>query len=368
MTDAATIDVRRGSSVSDPVRAALEETMELDGWPAGLVAVKGQGAVDGDIRILTAGVAALGSPEPVRADSQIRIGSSTKTFTAAIVMQLVEQGRVALDDAVETHLPGVLRHPELRHGEVTLRHLLQHTSGLPDMSHDIFEHLSEWQHRYISPRASLNLALTHPLTNPPGQVFHYSNANYILAGLIIEAVSGRPFAEEVQRRLLTPVGLRDTYLPEQGEQVIRGVHPRSYLPIGEPPVDYTDFDPSWGYSAGAMVSTVADLTRFFSALAQGAVVPAAQLEQMRQTIPAAGESVPDGGLWEGAEYGLGLIPYPLSSGEVAWGHGGEVPGTTCRVAATVDGRAAAVVVTRNAFSEQSEARLRRLVETAICAG
>ncbi|WP_255579782.1 serine hydrolase [Cryobacterium sp. PAMC25264] len=340
----------------DPVRAALAHTMAVDAWPAGLVAVR---ASNEKVRTYASGVIELGEPDKVRADSQIRIGSNTKSFTAALVMQLVGEGAISLDADVETYLPGVVRHPQVSGHDITVRQLLQHTSGLPDMDGDISDHLLEWQHRYISPRASLDLALTHPVSNAPGASFEYSNANYILAGLIIEAVSGRPLAEEIDTRIIVPLGLKDTYFPDQGEQVIRGDHPHSYIPLGDSPVDFTDFDPSWGYAAGAMVSTTEDLTTFYSALATGDVVAAAQLEEMRKTIPA--ES-----LWEGAAYGLGLISFELSCGVTAWGHGGDVPGTVSRVAAAEDGRAAAIAVTQNPTSVEADARLRGLIDTAIC--
>jgi len=340
----------------DPVRAALAHTMAVDAWPAALVAVRDS---DDKVRTYASGVVELGSAKKVKADSQIRIGSNTKTFTAAIVLQLVGEGAVSLDAPVETYLPGVLRHPEVTGQEVTVRQLLQHTSGLPDMDGDIGEHLVEWQHRYISPRASLDLALTHPVSSAPGTAFEYSNTNYILAGLIVEAVAGRPLAEEIERRIISPLGLDDTYFPEQGEQVIRGTHPHSYIPTGDTPVDFTDFDPSWGFAAGAMVSTTDDLTAFFSALAEGDVVPDAQLEEMRTTVPADS-------LWEGADYGLGLISFELSCGVTAWGHGGDVPGTVSRVAATDDGRSAVIAVTQNPTSAEADARLRGVVDTAIC--
>lgn len=248
--------------------------------------------------------------------------------------------------------------------DITVRQILQHTSGLPDMSDEIGAHLIEWQHRYISPRASLDLAFKNGVTSSPGAGFHYSNSNYIVVGFLIEAVSGRPLAEEIEKRIIAPLELADTYFPDQGEQVIRGEHPHSYIPVSDPPVDYTDFDPSWGYAAGA---TTADLTTFLSALAMGELAPAGQLEAMQDTVPAAGEDVPaEGALWEGAAYGLGLISFDLSCGGVAWGHGGDVPGTVSRVAATDDGRAAAAVVTQDATWADGEARLRGLIDTAIC--
>lgn len=346
-----------GSRGAPPeVRAALRETMDLDGWPAGLVAVRNAG---GDVRAIAAGVTELGSPAKARARDQVRVGSNTKTFTAAIVLQLVGEGSVGLDESIETYLPNVVRHPEVSGADITVRQVLQHTSGLPDMSGDVGANLIPWQHRYISPRASLDLALTHPVTNAPGEALSYSNANYIVAGLLIEAVTGRPYAEALEKRIIEPLGLEDTYFPDQGEEVIRGKHPHSYIPVSDPPVDYTDFDPSWGFAAGSLVSTTTDLTTFFAALAEGDVLAPELLTEMQKTLPADS-------IWEGADYGLGLISFELSCGGIAWGHGGDVPGTISRVAATADGRSASVVVTQNATDPAAELRLRELIDTAIC--
>lgn len=131
-------------------------------------------------------------------------------------------------------------------------------------------------------------------------------------------------------------------------------------PLADPPIDYTVFDPSWAHAAGAMISTTEDMTMFFSALAEGELLPASLLAEMQQTIPADS-------IWPGAAYGLGLIAFELSCGVTAWGHGGDAPGTVSRVAATEDGRAAAIVVTKNGREAAAEKRLRDLVDTAICA-
>jgi D-alanyl-D-alanine carboxypeptidase len=165
---------------------------------------------DGRDRRSTAGVADLRTQAPAPG-GQVRIGSNTKTFTAVVVLQLVGEGRVRLDEPVETYLPRLVRGDGIDGRQITVRQLLQHTSGLPDytaayLADDIFG----VQHRYVAPRDLLDLAMGGKAEFAPGQGWSYSNTNYLLAGLLIERVTGRPVVEEITRRVIGPLKLRDT--------------------------------------------------------------------------------------------------------------------------------------------------------------
>ncbi|CQR65850.1 D-alanyl-D-alanine carboxypeptidase [Streptomyces leeuwenhoekii] len=326
-----------GSGTEEEVERAVERLVRTDGFPAALAAVTDG---DGRVRDYTAGAADLATGAPVPVNGRVRAASNTKTFTAVVVLQLVGEGRVRLDGPVETYLPGLLRGDGIDGRRVTVRHLLQHTSGLPDYTESLSEDPFPRRDRYTPPRELLDLALAHPARFPPGARWEYSNTNYVLAGLLAQAVTGRPLAELVTRRIIEPARLRHTYFPTAGDRHIRGPHPKGYHATrpGRELKDITVMDPSWGWAAGQLITTPRDLSRFYTALLKGDLLEPAQLRQMRTTVGAED-------LWPGARYGLGLVSTPLSCGGLAWGHGGDIPGFHTRGGATDDGRSATLALT-----------------------
>ncbi|AOP47350.1 serine hydrolase domain-containing protein [Streptomyces lydicus] len=337
----------------DSVRKGLHTLVRTDGVPAALASVRGR---DGRTRTYTAGVGDLATGAKVPRDGQVRIGSNTKTFTAVVVLQLVGAGRIGLDDPVDRYLPGLVRGDGIDGRHLTVRQLLQQTSGLPNYSNYLSDDI-----RYYDPRELLDLALRHKADFAPGTRWAYSNTNYLVAGLIVQKVTGRPLAEEIDRRVIRRIGLRHTYFPAPGEVTIRERHPKGYHreTAGVPPVDATEWDPSWAWAAGQMVSTNSDLNRFFTALLDGRLLPKAQLDQMRTTVRAGYP------FSAGARYGLGLVSTPLSCGGVYWGHGGSMTGYETRGGATEDGRAAGVAVTVQPGRTAKE-RMDGVVDTALC--
>ncbi|MEU9850757.1 serine hydrolase domain-containing protein [Streptomyces sp. NPDC047985] len=337
----------------DTVQQGLNALVGSEGVPGALASVKGR---DGRTRTYTAGVGDLATGTKVPGDGQVRIGSNTKTFTAVVVLQLVAEGKVGLDAPVDTYLPGLLRGDGIDGRRITVRQLLQHTSGLPNYTKYLGDDIRSYE-----PRELLDLALQHKADFAPGARWEYNNTNYLVAGLIVQKVTGRPLAEEMDRRVIKPIGLRHTYFPDPGEVTIRERHPKGYYQDspGTPLVDATQWDPSWAWAAGQLVSTNADLNRFFSALLSGRLLPKAQLDQMRTTIPA-GYPFP-----AGARYGLGLVSTPLSCGGVYWGHGGSITGYETRGGVTEDGRAVAVAVTTQPDQAVKE-RMDSIVDTALC--
>ncbi len=245
-----------------------------------------------------------------------------------------------------------------------MRQLLQHTSGLPEYAGYLGDLVGN-RHRYHEPRELLDLALQHKAEFPPGTRWQYSSTDYVVAGLLIEKVTGRPVGEEITRRVIDRVGLRHTYFPPVGDQSIRETHPHGYVSTkpGAPLLDVTELDPSSAWAAGALISTPSDLNRFFRALLDGELLKPAQLAQMRTTvaIPA------DAGYPPGTRFGLGLASYRLSCGGLMWGHDGDYLGYATYPFATDDGRAAAVTVSANPGpAEHGREHAERLAETAIC--
>ncbi|MCX4969310.1 beta-lactamase family protein [Streptomyces sp. NBC_00654] len=337
----------------DAVQQDLNALVNTHGMPAALASVTDRA---GHHRTYTAGVGDLATGAAVPRDGQVRVGSNTKTFTAAVVLQLVAEGRIRLGDRVETYLPGLVRGDGIDGRRITVRQLLQHTSGLPNYTdYDI-------QPRYYDPRELVGIALQHKAEFAPGKSWKYSNTNYVLAGLIIQKVTGRPLAEELDRRIIKPLGLRHTYFPAPGDVTIREPHPKGYYPLSEgaPLTDFTETDPSWGWAAGQLISTNSDLNRFFSALLDGRLLPKAQLAQMRTNTRPAETT-----FGAGARYGLGLMSKPLSCGGVYWGHGGSFPGYETRGGVTREGRAVNIAVTTQPTAEADKA-LEKAVDTALC--
>ncbi|GAA3932869.1 serine hydrolase domain-containing protein [Actinoplanes auranticolor] len=350
----------------DEVQRSIETLVGPGRYPGVLAAVRDR---QGRAKHYTAGVGDLRSGAPVPVNGQVRIGSASKMFLAVVVLQLAGEGKLGLDESVETYLPGVVHGTGFEPDRITVRHLLQHTSGLPDYTEVMFTvvpgtELPDFfatRHRYHEPRALIDLALTAE-PGPVGAGWAYSNTGYVLAGLIAQKVTGRPLAELITTRVIDRIGLRDTYVPGVGEQRVRGPHPLGYQRVpGGDLRDFTVMDPSWGWGAGQVVSTPGDLNTFLRALLDGKILGPAQLRQMRTVVD----------LGEGAGYGLGLMRAPLTCGGVAWGHGGDIPGYSTLDWATDDGRAVTLTVTAmtGSLRDSSVSGARGgIVDAALCAG
>ncbi|MFE7118926.1 serine hydrolase domain-containing protein [Streptomyces sp. NPDC057654] len=346
---------------ADPVQRGLDHLVHEDGYPAALAAVTGR---DGRARNAVAGVADLRTGAKAPVDGQVRAASVTKSFTATAVLQLVGEGKVELDAPVDTYLPGLLRGDGIDGRRITVRQLLQHTSGLPDYT-QYMDDLVANRHRYHQPRALLDYALQHKAAFPPGTAWRYCNTDYLVAGLLIEQVTGRPAGEEITRRVIDRVGLQHTYFPAVGDQTIREPHPQGYVSLkpGEPLLDVTELDPSSAWASGDLISTPSDLNRFFSALLGGKLLKKDQLAQMRKTVPIPA----DADYPKGTRFGLGLSSQPLSCGGLMWGHDGDYLGYAVYPSATDDGRAATIAVTADPGpAKRGRADAYRLLEASIC--
>lgn len=344
------------TSPDDVVQTSLNKLVSTGDFPGVVAAVRGR---DGRVRDYTAGVGDLETKVKVPVNGMVRIGSHTKTFTATVVLQLAGEGKIDLDAPVEKYLPGVVRDNGNDGREITPRQLLQHTSGLPEYTG--FPTVTGARHTYFEPRDLIDKALGQKPQFAPGKTWQYNNTGYVLLGLIVQKVTGRPMGEEVTNRIIKPLGLRDTYWPGVGEQTIRGDHPNGYHAdkSGEL-VEYTRMDPSWGWTAGNLISTPRDITRFLNALMGGKLLKPAQLKEMKRTIEA--KALPPG--WE---YGLGVMKIKLSCGGHAWGHGGDIPGYETRNGITEDGRTATLTVTALPTSDAAAQRVDDTLDALLCA-
>ncbi|GGR86672.1 D-alanyl-D-alanine carboxypeptidase [Streptomyces aureoverticillatus] len=338
------------------LRALLHRLTTVDGAPGALAEVRDRHRS----KVLTSGVADVDSHAPVHRDSRFRIGSMTKTFTATMMLQLVGERRVDLDAPVERYLPGVVRGHGNDGRKITVRQILQHTSGLPDfLAYLKPQDVVQDPMAHHAPHDLVKLALAHPPTFKPGTDWKYSNTGYVLAGMIIEKVTGRSYDEELQRRIVRPLHLRGTSFPGD-DPTIPGPHPRGYAQPGPdaPLLDITAINPTVGGTAGGIISSGTDINRFLSALLGGKLLPPAQLKAMMKTRPT--------GSSDGRAYGLGLESKPLPGGGLYWGHTGDFLGYETAAAATIDGRQATVMVNLGPGGSDAQSDdIQAAIETAL---
>lgn len=281
-----------------------------------------------------------GGDEPITVDDHVRIGSNTKTMTGTALLKLVEDGALDLDDEVTSLLPAFSaeEHPVLE--GVTVRMLLDMSSGLANYS-ELFsfnQTLDDEPDRAWQPEELAALGLAEPAAFPPGEGFLYSNTNTVLVGLIVEELTGEPLREVLEARIFSPLGLSRTSLPDVTDASLPSPHPRGYMfgtnvatldaPTLTPaeqeaaragellPNDVTFMNPSWGWAAGAGISTLDDLADYVEALVGGGLLgEALQAERIESLAPI------DPGDAGSVRYGLALAQFgPMI------GHDGSLPG------------------------------------------
>jgi D-alanyl-D-alanine carboxypeptidase len=317
---------------ADPTRRLLQQLITAE-HEAGMLGVFAQVRDGHRTWRVAAGVADVDSGAPADAGMRHRVGSITKTFVATTILQLVGERRLTLDDPIGRRLPaGVV--PRDLGRTVTVRMLLNHTSGIGDYTQTLLstpDGVFETGRTTYTARELARIGLARPVTGAPGAAWSYSNTNYVLLGMVIEKATGHSYQREITRRVLRPLNLRDTYF-EGAEPVIRGPHMGSYAPMGDGTYyDFSAYNMTWAGAAGELVSTAADLNRFYRALLTGKLMRPAQLAAMKTTVPMDPEYPATGG------YGLGIYWVQLPCG-VFWGHDGATIGHATISVHTADGR------------------------------
>jgi D-alanyl-D-alanine carboxypeptidase len=295
------------------------------------------------VAVTVAGVADRRTGRPLAGRDQFEIGSNTKTFTAVLALQLADRGRLTLDAPIERYLPGVV--PD--GGNITVRMLLNHTSGLFNYTADpdFVAGVRQDPQHVLTEQDLLDVAFGHEPDFAPGTSWSYSNTNYIVIGALLREVTGRSLAELVRQRIAEPLGLEHTYVADpRATHTGRGYAHGYSVTFAGPEPTYTDISawPLGGFAgaAGAIISTPADLSRFFSSLLRGELLSAEQLAQMKTTVALPAD-------WPSGGYGLGLMRIDSPCGTV-WGHGGDTLGHHSTAVTTGDGRRSAVTdVTAN---------------------
>ncbi|HDR8294901.1 TPA: beta-lactamase family protein, partial [Bacillus cereus] len=276
----------------------------------------------------TAGLADVRTKKPMKADFRFRIGSVTKTFIATVLLQLSGENRLNLDDSIEKWLPGVIQGNGYDGNQITIRQILNHTSGIADYINSKEFDITDIKKSYTA-EEFVKMGISLPPDFAPGKGWSYSNTGYVILGILIEKVTGNSYAEEVENRIIEPLDLSNTFLPGNSSVIPGTKHARGYLQRdgASELKDVTYINP--GSSDGDMISTADDLNKFFSYLLGGKLLKEQQLKQMLTTVPTERE---------GTGYGLGILEIKLPNGISVWGHRGGVPGFSTFVGGTLGGK------------------------------
>jgi D-alanyl-D-alanine carboxypeptidase len=277
----------------------------------------------------TSGVSDIHTKAPVQPDGYFRIGSTTKVYTAVMVLQLAQEHRIDLDQSVQHYLPDLL---PADYPPIPVYTLLDHTSGLPSVDiPGLYDPQWILDHRFEhwSPRQVVDTALQHPIDFQPGTAQKYTNTAYVTAGMIVEKVTGRSYARNLRDRITDPLHLRHTYYPNDDPRLPNPAA-RGYLNVDGKLVDVTEMNQSIPGAAGAIISTAEDLDTFITGLFRGRLLDRAMMTRLF--------TVPDVPMFDGsgpAYYSQGLMRIVVN-GVTVWGKTGSRHGYSSGIFATRD--------------------------------
>jgi D-alanyl-D-alanine carboxypeptidase len=343
------------------LRRQLEDLVHTPGGPPGVIAVLQR---EGERHVVRAGVADLATGRKPQVDDHMRIASVAKAFSGAVSLALVDRHVLRLDDTIGRRLP---RLPKAWYG-VTLRQLLNHTSGLPDYSADprFRQIVTADPHHRFDPHHLLDFVADKPLLFRPGSRYHYSNSDNIAVALMAESATATPYEQLLRELVYRPLGLRHTSLPLGYRMPRPYLHGYAVAPPA-PPEDVSElFSASASWASGGIVSTPADLTRFIRGYVGGALFGPDVVRQQRRWIPGASEPAGPGR----NSAGLALFRYDTRCG-VVLGHTGNTAGYTQLAAATPDGRRSLTFSVTSQITQSTDPRLlqrlRAVQENFVCA-
>jgi D-alanyl-D-alanine carboxypeptidase len=343
---------------------ALKALVARHGGPSGAIAIVQRG---NHREVHAFGVRNIETGQPMRPGDRTRIASTAKAFSGAVALSLVSKGRLSLGDTIGERLPGL---PKAWH-KVTLRQLLDHTSGIPDFS------LEEGYREAVfasfkkapPPEKLLTYVYGEDLLFEPGSRYHYSNSDNIAVGLMVESATGKSYEEQLRQQVYAPLGLKKTNLPKGANLRAPYTHGYDNDPSENPPEDYSEvMAAGWLWASGGIVSTPADMNDFIRGYVGGDLFDRGTRAQQRRVVEG-GSSEPPGPGDNSA--GLAVFRYETKCGTV-WGHTGNTPGYTQFMAASPDGKRS-VVVSVNAQLTPVEGEpgafeaLRRAEGRAVCA-
>ncbi|MFF4258226.1 serine hydrolase domain-containing protein [Streptomyces sp. NPDC001663] len=360
LSQAPTSTAAAPGSGADDLRGQLEQLVAAPGGPPGAIAVLQR---DGVTRVVRAGVADLATGRPPQPGDHMRIASTAKAFSGAVALSLVDRHALRLDETIGRRLP---RLPRAWHS-VTLRQLLNHTSGLPDYTEDeeFRQILAADPRHHFDSRRLLDFVADRPLNFPPGTQYRYSNSDNIAVALMAEAATGTPYEQLLRILVYGPLGLRNTSLPQGYRMPEPYLH--GYAVTPPPPEDVSElFGVSGSWASGGIISTPADMTRFIRGYAGGALYGRGVVHEQRRWIPGASQPAGPGANMAG----LAIFRYTTRCG-VVLGHTGNFPGYTQLIAATPDGRRSLTFSITTQINDSSNPdllnRMRAVQENFVCA-
>ena len=342
----------------------LEELVAMEGGPPGAIVIVQRGQ---SREVHSFGVRNLRLDLPLRAKDHMRQASTSKAFSGAVALSLVSKGVLSLNDTIGERLPGL---PTSWH-EITLRQLLQHTSGLPNFTtdHQFLEALVANPKNPPPPVELLSYVDEDPLNFEPGTSYEYSNSDNIVVGLMVEEATGEPYEQQLQEQVYKPLGLEKTSLPRGANLTPPFIHGYDNDPSQNPPEDLSEVLASgWFWASGGMVSTPSDFNTFVRGYVGSALFDL-QTRALQRQVFEGGSSDPPGPGKNSA--GLGIFRYETRCGTV-WGHTGNYPGYTQFMAASPNGNRSVTVSVNVQLSPVEGApgvfdALRRAEVKAVCA-
>jgi D-alanyl-D-alanine carboxypeptidase len=348
---------------------ALKDLVAMEGGPPGVIAVVQRGERR---QVHTFGVANLKSERPMRADDRMRIASTAKAFSGAVALSLVSKGKLSLDDTIGERLSDLPEPPPSAWSDVTLRQLLNHTSGLPDLlESEAFRDALLERLRHPDPPAKL-LAYAYGLNGgeplfEPGSEYQYSNSDNIAVALMVEEATGDSYEDQLKKRVYRPLGLKGTSLPVGPELQKPYIH--GYDISEQPPEDVSELIAAgWAWASGGVVSTPADLNTFIRGYVGGELFDRQTRTQQREVFEGGGSEPPGPG---NNSAGLAVFRYETGCGTV-WGHTGNTLGYTQFMASSPNGNRSATVsinaqITPTVGDSEAFKALRRAEGRAVCA-
>jgi len=343
---------------------ALKELVAMRGGPPGVIAVVQRGQLR---EVHTFGVANLKTERRMRIDDRMRIASAAKAFSGAAALSLVSKGALSLNDTIKERLPD---QPDAW-SEVTLRQLLNHTSGLPDFSQSprFRDALLANLTKAPPPEKLLSFVKNKKLRFEPGSKYQYSNSDNIAVALMVEEATGRTYEGQLQEQVYGPLGLRKTTLPRGANLGKPYIHGYDNDPSEQPPEDYSKLVAAgWSWASGGIVSTPADLNDFIRGYVGGELFDFRTRARQRQVVAGGGSEPPGPG--ENSA-GLAIFRYETKCGTV-WGHTGNIAGYTQFMAASPNGNRSVTVSANTQLTPKNGApgvfeALRQAELRAVCA-